>query len=493
TLIYIFTIFSAVLTKKIPYLRVFSCLQIIVDVFLITLLIVYTQSSQSIFMIIYFFPIICGAFLLHHKGGLFIAAITSLCYGAVLYAEFSGISAYFIPGFKSHLPNPETGLHHFAVFGIIFFLVAVLSSTLAERLYRVERALTKTSHDLDQLSYLYKQIFDDINTGIITVDDQGLVTSFNRAAEKITAYKNSEIFGRKAADYLPQLYEENIVDPENRSMFWLNRKDGGKIPIGYSWTPLNINEGNGKSRVYTIQDLSRIKEMEDKVRQAEKMAAIGKMAAGLAHEFRNPIAAISGASQVLKKEIPGNSSYDGLIKIISRESERLEVTIRDFLQFSKPAVPEKSWASLSVIVDEVIEILSQATGWADCYRVVKDFPDNFDIWGDAGQVKQIIINLVVNAADSMEEKGGVITVSVEDKEIDSNETVVVRVSDNGKGFTETNLKKIFDPFYTSRKNGTGLGLATVKQLVEGHGGTVWAANKQKGPGAIISFTLPLPS
>ncbi|MFP3982365.1 MAG: two-component system sensor histidine kinase NtrB [Desulfurivibrionaceae bacterium] len=490
--VYVFTIISAFIARRLPYLRTFSCLQIITDIILTSILIIFTQSSQSIFTIIYFFPIICGAFLLRLKGGLLMASITTLCYGMVLYAEYTGISARVIPGFISHLSNPETGLHHFAVFGISYFLVAILSSLLIERLYSMEKALTATSRDLDQLSYLYKQIFDDVSTGILTVDARGNITSCNRAAENIIGYSSSEIEGWNLADYLPQLYMEKKSDREDRPMVWLTRKDGAEIPVGYSWTPLNIDRDAGESRVYTMQDLSRIKEMEDKVRQSEKMAAVGKMAAGLAHEFRNPIAAISGASQVLNKDIPDNSAQKGLIKIISRESKRLEITIRDFLQFSKPAVPEKEWASLSGIVDEVVELFSQQhAGWSDSYRVKKDFPENMDVWGDRAQLKQVLINLIDNAAEAMGNKNGVINISVNETE-GNDDPVVIEVSDTGEGFTENSLNKIFDPFYTGKRNGTGLGLAIVKQLVEGHGGTVRAANNQEGSGAAISFTLPLP-
>lgn len=493
-LIYIFTIFSTFLIKRLTYLKFFSCLQIIADILIASILILFTQSSQSIFTMLYFFPIICGAFLLHHKGGLLMASITTICYGAILYSEFAGISSYFVPGFESRLPNLETGLHHFAFFGVNFFLVAILSSFLAERLYRMETALTETSRDLDQLSHLYKQIFDDVSTGIVTVDGRGVITSFNRASEKITGYSSTEIAGRKLVDYLPQLYKEKETNSGSRPMVWLTRKDGNSIPVGYSWTPLRIDRDIGESRVYTMQDLSRIKEMEDKVRQAEKMAAIGNMAAGLAHEFRNPIAAISGASQVLRKETGDDNPQKGLIKIINRESERLNGTIRDFLQFSKPAVPEKEWIPFATVVDEVVELQEQQlSGWSGYYRIKKDFPENLDIWGDSRQIKQILINLVANAAEAMEGKDGVITISVQEGEVDAEEMITVMVSDNGKGFSESSIDRIFDPFYTGRRNGTGLGLAIVKQLVEGHGGTVSAANKKEGAGAVIGFTLPLPA
>jgi len=337
---YLFTIVSALLLNIIPCYRRFALLQIIIDCLLAACLVLFTGGSRSIFVIVYYFPIISSAILLLRKGALFMAALSTFSFGAIVFDEFSGKINYLLQGKPSPLTNIPVALHQFAIPGITFFLVALLSSVLSERLHRTEQKLSKTSKDLDRLAVLYKQIFDDISTGIITVDTIGSITSFNSSAGFITGYTANEIMGKNIETIFPELSSKK--NEIMRPMTDLRKKDGTKIPVGYSWTRLHMPGDCENCRVYTMQDLSKIKKMEEQIHQAEKMAAIGEMAAGIAHEFRNPLAAISGASQVLGNEFEADSPSHSLMKIIIRECDRLEGTISDFLHFSKPATPEKN-------------------------------------------------------------------------------------------------------------------------------------------------------
>ncbi|MCB2181509.1 MAG: PAS domain S-box protein [Desulfobulbaceae bacterium] len=488
---YIFTIFSALLLNKINCYRQYAYLQIIIDCLLASCLVLFTGCSQSIFTIIYFLPIISSSILLFRLGGLLLASLSTFSYAAILTTELSGYMDPLLSGLNtSPLTSFQVALHSFAIRGLSFFLVAILSSILAERLHKAESELTKTSQDLDRLALLYKQIFDDISTGIITVDSRNLITSFNRSAGVITGYDAIDVMGRKIEDIFPEL---SIKKTETlRPMTLLQKKDGDEIPVGYSWTRLNMPGDCENCRVYTMQDLSRIKKMEEKVNQAEKMAAIGEMAAGIAHEFRNPLAAISGASQVLQGEFEPNTSTRSLMNIIVRECERLEGTISDFLHFSKPATPEKSWFSILGVVQETIGILEQGQKWNSGLTVETNIPEHLDCWADSGQVVQIILNLLENAGNAIGENPGNIIISASEIKVDDLEKTRIEISDNGPGLSDKVMEHIFDPFFTTRENGTGLGLAIVKQLVESNGGEVKVTNKEEQSGAIFSFTLPLP-
>jgi two-component system sensor histidine kinase PilS (NtrC family) len=222
------------------------------------------------------------------------------------------------------------------------------------------------------------------------------------------------------------------------------------------------------------------------------MAAIGEMAAGVAHEFRNPLAAISGAAQVLHDEYVNDALALGLINIITRECDRLDGTIRDFLQFSKPADPEKNWFSLKAMIDESCELLAQSPKWNKSIQIETDIPENMDCWGDSGQIKQVILNLITNARNAIGELDGLISITASEQEIESKENTVVCIEDNGPGIKESILETIFEPFYTTREKGTGLGLAIVRQLVESHEGKIKVENKTEGQGAIFTLILPLP-
>lgn len=485
--VYAFTIISALILKYIRHYKQFAYFQLFIDVALTSLLVMYTGGSQSVFTLIYFFPIICGGLLLFRTGSLVVALLNTLGYGGILVAEHLGYHPAYSNGWQSPLSNVMILVHRSAVPGLTFFLAAFLSTFLSERLRKTEAALSETSQNLDRLSLLYKQIFDDITTGIITVDNHGKITSFNRASEEITGYNNFEIIGQMIDRLFPGL--KHATTNTIRPVVDLVRKNGEKIPIGYSWTRLNMPDGSEDCRIYTFQDLSRIKKMEDQVRQAEKMASIGEMAAGIAHEFRNPLAAISGSAQMLHQE-PDLHSHHGLMNIIVRECDRLETIINEFLQFSKPAAPEKKWFPLKTLAIETIALMKQTAGWNSACRLYLEIQPHLDCWADPPQIKQVLINLISNSVNALEGENGEITISAEEiSGKDDAAKIVLQVTDNGTGVSEKINDKIFEPFFTTREKGTGLGLAIVWQIIESHGGHISFATL---PTNETEFTVSLP-
>lgn len=490
--IYCFTLASSFLLRIITCYKRFAYAQVLTDSFLTSCLVFFSGGSQSIFTIVYFFPIIIGSTLLLRSGSLLIASINTLGYGAILFIEYNN----FDPGFsfvlwKRPLTEFTVVLHYIAFHGLTFFLVAILSSLLAERLKKTEAALYQTTANYDRLASLYKQIFDDIGTGIITVDAHDSITSFNPASESITGFKSDEVIGNDIKDVFPAFFEAD--GQALRPVANLTRKDGEVIPVGYSWAKLRTQDNPGNSRVYTMQDLSQIKKMEGQVRQAEKMAAIGEMAASIAHEFRNPIAAVSGAAQLLYQESMTQPSHQGLMEIITRECDRLEKTIEEFLLFSKPTVPEKKWFSLVNLAEEVKLILKQTPSWRKDCRLEIDISPNLDCWADINQIKQVLLNLVQNACNATEGTPGKIVISAceQKNEDDESEHTMLTIADNGVGIPEKIVERIFEPFFTTRENGTGLGLAIVKQIIDSHKGSI-SIVPQQGMGTRFIISLPLP-
>ncbi|MEJ2688699.1 MAG: ATP-binding protein [Deltaproteobacteria bacterium] len=490
--VYCYTILSAFVLQELKRgYNIFAAIQILSDIFFTSLLVIFSGGSQSIFILVFFFPIICSSLLNQPLYRLLLTTATALAYGCILLLELHGYPPALFGEISAEqlLQSPFVALYRFVIPGLTFFLVGFLSSVLAERLRKTEAALSVTSQSLDRLSVLYKQIFDDINTGIITVDQHGLITSFNRAAEEITAYKSLEIIGHKLDREFPGL---SFPQTQNwRPTFDLTRRDGVNIPIGYSWAKLNLPEEEGDSLVFTFQDLSQIKKMENQVRQAEKMAGIGHMAAGIAHEFRNPLAAISGAAQMLSQQLESDNNRR-LMGIILRESDRMERNITEFLQFSRPAQPERKWFSLYRLVEESIALLHQAN---DCFKQCEfklDIPLLMDCWGDADQLRQVLDNLLCNSCQAMNPHGGLISISAREEDNGKNEAfLILTVMDQGKGVDEKIINKIFEPFFTTRDDGTGLGLAIVWQIVDNHNGRI-AVQNAKPQGAEFVLTLPLP-
>lgn len=489
--LYLFSIFSAFILGKIHCYNRFGYLQILIDTLLVSALIFFTGGSQSVFTVVYFFPIVMGSFMLFRRGGFLVAALSTIFYALLLWIEYNGSAPRFLDPVFSPLVTSQTALHFFAIHGLTFFLVALLSSMLSERLQKTEAALFKTTSDFDSLSVLYKQIFDDINTGIVTVDDDDTITSFNRAAELITGYTAHDVLGQRINQLFPGLIP--MTKENERPVSKLIRKDGEAIPVGYSWARLNSANDAGNDLVFTMQDLSEIKKMEAKVQQAEKMAAIGEMAAGIAHEFRNPLAAISGAAQILERGLVSDPTNRRLMDIINRECDRLADTVQEFLLFSKPAPPEKRWFSLLKLAKESMETLAHTPGWPRNFQVHLDIPSDLDCLADQQLIKQVLLNLIANSSQACKRMdAGQVTVTAHevDKGKTGRDSLVIEVCDNGPGVKEALQEKIFAPFFTTREDGTGLGLAIVRQIVESHGGDITLTST--GEGACFTITLPLP-
>ncbi|MFA6499022.1 MAG: ATP-binding protein [Desulfurivibrionaceae bacterium] len=486
--LYLFTILSALALRMIQCYSRFGYLQITLDTLLVTLLIFSTGGSQSVFTVVYFFPIVMGAFMLFRRGSLLFAALSTLLFGALLLVEYGGYAARLVPTYPNQLTNFQLPLHYFTIYSLTFFLVAILSSMLSSRLQKAEAELFQTASDYDRLSFLYKQIFDDINTGIITVDANHRVTSFNRAAELITGYRPDEILGQELSQGFPGL-ETPLFDDERRHMAVIARKSGETIPVGYSCSRLNTPDDKENGYVFTLQDLSQIKKMEAQVQQAEKMATIGEMAAGIAHELRNPLAAISGAVQLLDRETWASSVNKRLFGIIMRESDRLDATIHEFLLFSKPISPEKKWFSLLALAREAIETLGQDTDWNPALTLDLEIPPDLDCWADPQLVRQVLLNLIANSANACrnKEEGRILLRAEKKPEV----AIVLEIVDNGHGIPESIRGKIYEPFFTTRETGTGLGLAIVRQIVHSHGGDISLRDYQP-QGTIFSVSLPLP-
>jgi len=488
--LYFYTMISALLMNRIRRIRPFAAFQLSGDVAMITLLIMASGGSQSIFTALYFFPIITASFLFKRTATLFIAAISSLLYGFALFLEYLDYGI-LTPLWKSPLTNIITVLHLFSIHGLLFFLVAGLSIFLAEKLIFTERALSQSSRDLDQLQLLYRQVFNDITTGIITLSRERIISSINPAATEITGYRADEVSGRKINEIFPGFE----LTPSNgqRTLIDLIRKDKRSIPVGFSWTRLNMPESCDNCRVITMQDLSRFREMEKRIKQAEKMATIGGMAAGIAHDFRNPLAAISGAAQVLTDDLTNSSADSQLCEIIVRECSRMENTITDFLRFSRPASPEPEWFSLPTMVDEVIDLLARGENRSSADKIIhNDVSENLDCWADQSQFRHLIMNLLANSLNAVKnQKDPSITVEAEEiKTIEGRDITSLTVTDNGPGISEEIREDIFEPFFTTRENGTGLGLAIVKQIIDNHQGKIEIATS---PGqTVFTIHLPLP-
>ncbi len=485
--------------------RRFGTKQILLDTFFVSILLYYSGGLHSIFTPIYFFPIIAGGLILPRLGGLIAAGAATLQYATVLALEYHRFFPDFLKvPFYDNGRDPLAMFNLFAVYGLTFFLAATLSSLFAGRLRKTEDALSDSVRDFDRLSLLYKQIFDDIRTGIITTDDSNSITTVNHAATLITGYSLQELRNTKFPNIFPNI---SFTNTGSRHSADLLRKDGKITRIGYSYAQLQYNQARegvtnkkencNNCRVITIQDISEVERLQKKMQQTQKLAAIGRMSAGIAHDFRNPLTAISGSAQVLANELRQNHSSQhqanmDLITIILRESNRLSNTVSDFLKFARPEHAECDWFSFNRSLKEVVEVAKAAPSWPE--KCILDIQTKgvVDIWADQYQLFTILNHLLQNALSFTPIGEEIIRIKAREIEDPSGTaTIEITVEDNGPGIPPGKEEKIFEPFYTRRIDGTGLGLAIVKQMMGEHDGTIGVDKSSLG-GAKFTVSFPLP-
>jgi len=501
-IVFIYSIGSvALLQNKTRHIRRFGLIQLLSDTLFAALLVYGTGCSQSIFTSVFIFPVISGGLILYRIGGLIPAAAATIMYGIILSCEYLHIlPPFYAQSTYSSVQSSLTLTNIFAVYGVTFFTAALLSGMLAGKLRSTEEKLSRTSLQVDRLHRFYKQIFDDISTGIVTVDEKNCITSYNSAAEKITGFPAEEIMNRPFTDFFaPGMLIEKT---ENRHVVDLKKKDGSMIRVGYSLARLNVPAESSSDasictncKVITMKDISQIEKMEQQVRDAEKMAAIGELSAAIAHDFRNPLAAISGSAQLMTMDQANQKVPDGttrnLIDIILRESNRMAKTINDFLQFACPSTITPEWFALGRMVAETVNQLVGSNGYVQECRIVMDIPDHLDCWADRQQLQTILLHLLENSCVASSQTIQPILIKAEEKKQQAQNIIAIKIIDQGPGIDEKIQDKIFLPFFSTRENSSGLGLAIVKQLLQHHEGWI-SFLKQENAGCVVEICLPLP-
>ena len=491
------TILYANLFRWVKNAELFAYFQIFVDILLITATVYVTGGMESILSFLYFLSIISTSILLNRRGGFYAASASSIAYGVLVNLDFYKI----LPaGYKLIIPSGigynRGDILATVVLNIIgFFTVAFLTGYLAERTITVEKELEEKKIDFKKLEAINKHIVENINSGILTINSNQRITSFNRAAEKVMGYKLDEIYNKPIDMVFPDLMKAKhysiIPDETSASYFRIEktfkRKDGKELFLGFAASPMK--EGG---HIIIFQDLTRLKEIEEQLRRVDRLRALGELAAGMAHEVRNPLTSISGSVQVLKKSLMLDTESQHLMNTVIREAERLNALITDFLLFAKPAT-KMTKIDLRDIINETVNIFknSPESGNIDIQLKIED---GLIVEGDSRQLKQVFWNLFINAGNAMpdnnRDKGqgrrGKIIVEATGREKD----VEATISDTGMGIPPENIERIFDPFFTTKDFGTGLGLAVVHRIIEGHNGKIEVKSK-KGEGTSFKITLPV--
>ena len=357
---------------------------------------------------------------------------------------------------------------------LIFYLVAFISGYLAERIKSGARQLEDTSRALRIAKLETDDILRHLSSGLMSIDARGVIIFFNRAAETITGFNEKDIRGKDCHTVfhkrMPELarclkagIDERMEFP--RKELQIEVSPGNVIPLGLSTSVLTEPDGELRGLIVIFSDLTEAKELEDKVRSADRLSAIGELSACIAHEIRNPLAAISGSVEVIKNELSLEGSNQKLMDLIIKESDRLTKMLTKFLQYASIERRTFNKVELCHLISETMEILYRDESIHSNIKVNLESEESIVyVIGDEDLIKQILINLAVNACQAFEGQPGEIIFKVS---IDAEQQIVrLEVIDNGPGMSAELTNKAFQPFFSTRKGGTGLGLAIVHRLAE---------------------------
>jgi len=445
-------------------LRALAYAQIGLDVFMAAAVVAITGYQESVFVFMFLLGIVNGSILLFRRGALVAAALS-----LVVYLPLVTLRA-------PARPAPATLFIH----AVAFVATAALASYLSELLRRTGKRLEEREGDLAAITALHEAIVQSVASGLVTVDGAGRVTFLNRAAELITGLEDEQVRGMPAQALFGAFQPASGRDEAD----YLNAR-GEQLRLGYTVFPLMARDGAAIGRAVIFQDLTRLRAMEEQVRRATRLADLGEVAAGLAHELRNPLASMAGSIELLKGAPGLGESEARLMDIVLREAERLEKLVAAFLAFSRPAPPRREAVKLDEALAEALEVFANDPAAARV-RLERALEPTL-AWCDPGQLRQVFWNLFVNAAQAAGggEKTGTVKVSCRP----DGERALCLVEDDGPGIAAQDLSQIFTPFFTTKERGTGLGLATVQRIVDAHGGTI-AVESAPGHGTRVAVRIP---
>lgn len=453
---------SAILEKR-PALYLSS---FVVDGLILSFLIHYSGMSQSLFLFLHLVNILLAGVLFRTSGSLIVALGTSISYSlaTLMGPELKPLQSLFMLGLNN----------------VAFFSVAGLSGYLAEQLFNVKVELVKTGLSLESAEEFNRIILENIPAGVVTYDSSGLILDQNPVVQ--------DIFGRTLEgslyEYLPSLQTE-ATEGRRDCRFQAEEATEAKI-LSVSTRKFYSSALQKDLNIALIEDLTELRRLEYSTRQNEKLAAIGGLAAGIAHEIRNPLAGISGSIELLSQN--ANSDDDRkLMKIILREIDRLNNLITEFLDYSRPEVPPTTTVNLTDLLNEVMDSLAMNKQLRQDVQVQRQLDSGIMILGHSDKLRQAFLNIVINSFQAMQEVPQA-SLFIGLEKVDG--LAKVKIKDSGVGMSEQTRKRMFEPFHTTKSKGTGLGLAVTHKILEGHKAQIFVES-EKGVGTEFVLHFPL--
>ena len=477
---YAISIFYALLVGFWQEYRIQSLLQVVSDLMLVSLVIYATGGVDSSYNFLYPLVIIVASILLPRLWAYLTAALAFILYGAVLELTYFEV----IPSYS--VTHPELKALRSIIFVNLFgyLAVAYLAGLLVTKLRQVHGKLKDTSGALENLQARHENIIQSITGGLITTTLEGQISFVNSAAQKLLELPQGELLGqpihRLFLNTLPQVDSEPVHAEVRRQA-----RNGFRRTFRVLVSPLTVSDGQVSGYVYTFDDLTEIRRLEREIRMQDRLAAVGRLAAAIAHEIRNPLTSIAGSVQMLSAIPDLSEEHRQLLQIVTRESERLNGIITDFLAYSRGRQYRFEKVDLLPLLEDTLTLLEHRLATENpAIRIVRNYKvENAWALADGDKIKEVFWNFCGNAVCAMT-GGGTLTVTVGS----IGQEWEMTFADTGEGMSQQLIEKIFEPFQSQFEGGTGLGLAIVYQIVQAHEGKVWARSRP-GQGAVFVLRL----
>ena len=477
------------LSKNILYQARF---QLAVDVLLVTWLVWNSNVIQSPYVALYIVIIAVSSLFLGPREAIVTSVGCAVAFTACAL-QITGLAGEKDPSRLVGGSVSQT-IQWVGLFDVSFLVVGLLSARLAERTSRSDVRLAAATQSLAHLRALHERIVESIRSGVVTTDLDGRVFTFNAAAQEITHYSDEAIRGQDASILFSNLKEHvaqtltALQKGDNSPRYETSclTAEGMRLRLGYSISPLSTEAGETTGMVITFQDLTQVRSLEETSRRQDRLAAIGRMAASIAHEIRNPLAAMRGSIQMLRSEMNSDPAQIELMEIILRESDRLNRIITDFLSYARPRSLIQARVDVGDLLHQTFALMRHSPEIGAHQSIVEELPDDaLYAEADEGQLKQVFWNLARNALQAMPQ-GGTLRATLEEN---AHQRLRITFIDTGRGMTPDQVEHLFEPF-SSTTGGTGLGLSIVYQIIRDHGGTI-NVRSLVGQGTTITVELPV--